>query len=62
MRVEIFARRNWRGALRYYFRIVAHNGEPLAQSESYHNRRDAMDAIDTIVRQIPVAEIMAVPR
>ncbi len=61
MKIEIFSRRGLFGR-RYYFRIVAHNGEPVAHSEGYHNRRDAMDTVETIQRQIPVADIVEVAR
>ena len=61
MKVVIFSRRGLFGR-RFYFRIVAANGELLTNSEGYHNRRDAMDTIDSIMRQIPVADVSEVAR
>lgn len=40
MRIEIFVRRSIFGKRRFYFRLVADNGEPVAQSEGYSNRAD----------------------
>lgn len=40
LRIEIFSRKHLFGK-RWYFRVRAANGEPIAQSESYHNRNDA---------------------
>jgi uncharacterized protein YegP (UPF0339 family) len=40
--IEIFPRRNWLGRKEWRFRIKGANGEPLAQSEGYHNRSDAV--------------------
>jgi uncharacterized protein YegP (UPF0339 family) len=43
MKIEIFSRRRLvRGPL-WYFRVVARNGEIIAQSEAYSRRIDAMD-------------------
>ena len=39
--IEIFPRRTLRGK-RWFFRIRGANGEPLAQSEAYHNRSDCV--------------------
>lgn len=40
MKIEVFPRRTWRGK-RWFFRVKAGNGEPIAQSEAYHNYGDA---------------------
>lgn len=42
MKIEVYPRRTLFGR-RWFFRIKAGNGETIAQSESYHNRGDAMD-------------------
>jgi uncharacterized protein YegP (UPF0339 family) len=39
--IEIFPRRTLRGK-RWYFRVKGANGEPIAQSEGYHNRSDCV--------------------
>ncbi len=60
MTIDLFSRRNWRGQLRWFFTIRASNGEPVAQSEGYHNRVDAYetarmiraDAFDAEIRNL----------
>ena len=47
MRIEIFARWTLRGR-RWFFRIMAANGEAVAQSEAYHNRGDAWETARSI--------------
>lgn len=33
---------------KWYFTIIAENGEPIATSETYHNLQDCLDTISTI--------------
>jgi hypothetical protein len=40
IRVEPFTRRDRLGRIRHYFRLVAANGEIVAQSEGYSRRID----------------------
>lgn len=40
------------------FRIVAANGETIAQSEGYHNRQDALDTITAITHGAATAPII----
>jgi uncharacterized protein YegP (UPF0339 family) len=56
MKIRIFPRMTWRGR-RWFFTIVASNGEPLAQSEAYHNRGDAVGTAYTLRRELFDAEI-----
>lgn len=46
--IEIFPRRNLLGRKQWYFRIKGTNGEPLAQSEGYHNRSDCVATAQTL--------------
>lgn len=54
MRFTVFPRRGLRGR-RWYFRIVAANGEPIAQSEGYRNKADCIYATGLIRRGAPYA-------
>lgn len=49
MKFQIFSRLTWRGK-RWFFRIVAKNGEPVAQSEGYQNRGDCVATAHAIRR------------
>ena len=42
MKIELFSRLTLKGK-RWFFRIRAANGKTVAQSESYHNRHDALE-------------------
>jgi hypothetical protein len=42
MKIEVFSRLTLSGR-RWFFRIKAANGKIVAQSESYHNRSDAIE-------------------
>jgi len=57
MKIKLFSRRGIRGR-RWYFRIVAVNGEPVAQSEGYHNRQDALSTIRLLRVGMPQAELV----
>ena len=57
MKIEIFARRGLFGR-RWYFRIVAANGEPLAQSEGYHNKSDVAGATISLRGKLGDASIV----
>lgn len=40
-KIETYERKNWLGQWRYYFRLkVKRNGEIVAPSEAYNDRRD----------------------
>lgn len=43
MKIELFSRKRLIGRPLWYFRIRAHNGQVVAQSEGYARRIDAMD-------------------
>jgi uncharacterized protein YegP (UPF0339 family) len=58
VRIEIFARRRLFGSPQWYFRIVANNGETVAQSEGYSRRIDAMATIRSIKSCAAAAEIV----
>jgi len=53
---QTFSRRGLRGR-RYYFRIIAANGEPVAQSEGYRNRLDRDSTIALIKRGAKDADV-----
>jgi uncharacterized protein YegP (UPF0339 family) len=57
MRIEIFARRTLRGK-RWFFTIKASNGEPIAQSEAYHNRGDAYDTAQLLRSKLFDAQLI----
>lgn len=59
LRIEIFSRKHLFGR-RYYFRVRAANGEPIAQSEGYHNRSDARSTAQLLRAAMPDAEIYGV--
>lgn len=56
MRFECFRKLGLRGR-RWYFRLVAGNGEPIGQSEGYANKGDMERTIRLIMSESPVAEI-----
>jgi len=56
IKFEVFKRWGLRGP-RWYFRIRAGNGEPIAQSEGYKNKADAFSAIDLLRHFSSRAEI-----
>lgn len=54
-------RRARRGLLRrpqFYVRIEFANGKTFANSETYNNRLDVFEAIDRVIRNVAVAEIV----
>lgn len=57
MKIELFSRRGLKGR-RWYFRVRATNGEPIAQSEGYHNRADAMSTIRLLRGGLAKAEVV----
>lgn len=61
LRIEIFPRRGLLGK-RWYFRVRAANGEPIAQSEAYHNRADAKATAMLLRAAMPDAEIYGADR
>lgn len=56
MVIELYVRRGFFGR-KYYFRIVASNGQIVAQSEGYSRRVDALSTIWSIQRDVNEAEI-----
>lgn len=56
MKIEVFMRRRLRK--RWYFRIVAANGEIVAQSEAYTSARAAFDTAYLLRRDIPLAAVV----
>lgn len=56
MTIELYARRGFFGR-KYYFRIVAINGQIIAQSEGYSRRVDALSTIWSIQKSVSEAEI-----
>jgi uncharacterized protein YegP (UPF0339 family) len=44
MNVEVFKGKDGK----WYFRVKAANGEPIAHSEGYHNLRDAIDTAENL--------------
>lgn len=58
MKIELFARRNWLGQVRHFFRVRAGNGEPLLQSEGYHNRGDMLATVHLLRNGLANAEII----
>lgn len=56
LRIEIFPRKHLFGK-RWYFRVRAANGEPIAQSEGYHNRADARSTAMLLRNAMVDAEI-----
>lgn len=58
MTFELFPRRTIRGR-RWYWRLVARNGEIVAQSEGYRNKGNAIltiNRIRTAAAHAPIAE------
>jgi hypothetical protein len=50
LKIEVFQRMTMLGR-RWFFRIRAANGEPIAQSEAYHNRLDCEDAAGIFINR-----------
>jgi uncharacterized protein YegP (UPF0339 family) len=57
MKIELFSRRGLRGR-RYYFRVIAANGEPIAQSEGYSRKIDALGTANLLKNGAAGAEII----
>jgi uncharacterized protein YegP (UPF0339 family) len=57
MKIEIFSRRNLIGSKRWFFRIRAMNGEPVAQSEGYSRRVDAVATAHSLKSKLVNAEV-----
>lgn len=58
MRFEVFRgkfRRRW------YWRLVADNGEVIAQSEGYHNRADALSTVRLIQTRAGETDVVVLP-
>lgn len=62
-RIERFDRKNILGKRRWYFRVkVKRNGEIVAPSEAYNDRRDRDHMADLLRDNLSEAEIVDVPR
>jgi uncharacterized protein YegP (UPF0339 family) len=48
MIIEMFRQKPWFGRPKWYFRLVASNGEPIAQSEGYSRRMDCRATAELI--------------
>lgn len=58
MKIVLFSRKRLLGRPKWYFRIVARNGETVAQSEGYSRRIDAMDTAHHIKESIGKATVV----
>lgn len=58
MRIELFSRRRFVKGPLWYFRIVANNGETVAQSEGYSRRIDAMDTAHMLKESLGKAQVV----
>jgi uncharacterized protein YegP (UPF0339 family) len=58
MRIELFSRKRLIGRPRWYFRVVAINGQIVAQSEAYSRRLDAKATALSLKRNIGDVEIV----
>jgi uncharacterized protein YegP (UPF0339 family) len=57
MKIEIFSSRDWLGRKQWRFRIVALNGETVAQSEGYSRRIDCIETAHSLRANLGKAEI-----
>jgi uncharacterized protein YegP (UPF0339 family) len=58
MKIEIFSRRRFVKGPLWYFRIVAKNGEPVAQSEGYSRRIDCIDTAHLLKEELGSARVV----
>ncbi len=58
MKIEIYRRLTLRGK-RYFFRMIARNGEIVAQGHTsgYHNLKDIHDTVGKIMSQVSFAKV-----
>lgn len=62
-RIETFERKNLFGKWRFYFRLVIkRNGEIVAASEAYNDRRDRNYMVDLLRSNLGGVDIVPVPR
>lgn len=57
MKIETFKRKRLLGNPLWYFRVVANNGEIIAQSESYSRRIDCVETAHSLRANLGSAEI-----
>jgi uncharacterized protein YegP (UPF0339 family) len=57
MRIETFTRKRLLGRPLWYFRIIALNGETVAQSEGYSRRIDCIETAHSLRANLGKAEI-----
>lgn len=57
MKIKLFPRLTLRGR-KWFFRIVADNGQTVAQSEGYSRRLDALETIKSLRAKLPKAELV----
>jgi len=60
MGIELFKRKPLIGRPRWYFRVVARNGETIAQSEGYSRRMDCMATAELLRDKASEADIREV--
>jgi uncharacterized protein YegP (UPF0339 family) len=58
MRIELFSRKRLLKRPLWYFRVVATNGQVVAQSEGYSRRLDAKETAEGLKAQLPRAPIV----
>lgn len=58
MKIVLFSRKRLISRPRWYFRVVARNGETVAQSEGYSRRLDAMDTAHLLKEEIGKATVV----
>lgn len=58
MRIVLFSRKRLLKRPLWYFRIVARNGEPVAQSEGYSRRIDAMQTAHLLKEKLAGAPVV----
>lgn len=57
MLIETFRRKRLLGAIRWYFRVIADNGQIIAQSEGYSRRIDCLETAHSMRASLGTAEI-----
>jgi uncharacterized protein YegP (UPF0339 family) len=58
MTIELFSRKRLVGRPRWFFRVVARNGQIVAQSEAYSRRIDAMQTAHSLKEELSFARIV----
>jgi uncharacterized protein YegP (UPF0339 family) len=58
MKIELFSRKRLLARPKWYFRIVAGNGEIVAQSEGYSRRLDAVSTANSLKEKLGEAKVL----